>query len=42
MDSQFIHIHSVQMNEFGEATIGWTVDGRAGWRAQEIADRYYF
>ena len=41
MEFQF----SVQMNKikkFGEATIGWTIDGRAsGWRAQEIADRYY-
>ena len=30
-----------RFENFGEATIGWTVDGRAGWRAQQFADRYY-
>lgn len=31
-----------KIENFGVATIGWTVDGRAGWRAQEFADRYNF
>ena len=42
MEFQFIHTQTNRIKpEFGEATIGWTVDGRAGWRAQEFADRYY-
>lgn len=31
-----------KIEKFGEATIGWTVDGRAGWKAQQFADRYSF
>ena len=41
MEFQFIHTQTNWIKEFGEATIGWTVDGRAGWKAQEFADRYY-
>ena len=42
MELQFIHTQTNRIKEFGEAAIGWTVDGRAGWKAQEFADRYSF
>ena len=31
-----------KIENFGVEPIGWIVDGRAGWRAQEFADRYHF
>ena len=31
-----------KIEDFGVEPIGWTVDGRAGWRTQQFADRYSF
>jgi len=31
-----------KIDNFGEASIGWSVDGRAGWNTQEFANRFNF